>query len=196
MWATAMSVHTCHQCFCLCVGKRGEPCKKWLNGSKWQLGGRGQRNHVLGEYILGEYIWVSKQSVLQPFYGSLDFVRDNPGEPVPKETFTHWHLSWSSIIPYLLPSSVTIHVILPVQLTCLNLFPQSLQVFFGLPHTPYISSPNHWLLFTAHAHTIATCFAVVPKLSFNYRLSLNPLLGTLSCSLMPHIHVTILICAR
>jgi len=27
--------------------------------------------------------------LLQPFYGSLDFVRDNPGEPVPEETFTH-----------------------------------------------------------------------------------------------------------
>jgi len=25
----------------------------------------------------------------QPFYGSLDFVRDNPSEPVPEETFTH-----------------------------------------------------------------------------------------------------------
>jgi len=25
----------------------------------------------------------------QPFYISLDFVRDNPGEPVPEETFTH-----------------------------------------------------------------------------------------------------------
>jgi len=25
----------------------------------------------------------------QPFYGSLDFVRDNLGEPVPEETFTH-----------------------------------------------------------------------------------------------------------
>jgi len=31
----------------------------------------------------------------QPFYGSLDFVRDNPGEPVLEETFTHSHLSWS-----------------------------------------------------------------------------------------------------
>jgi len=31
------------------------------------------------------------------------FVRDNPGEPVPEETFTHSHSSWSSIIPiYLL----------------------------------------------------------------------------------------------
>jgi len=26
----------------------------------------------------------------QPFYGSVEFVRDNPGEPVPKETFTHY----------------------------------------------------------------------------------------------------------
>jgi len=25
----------------------------------------------------------------QPFYSSMDFVRDNPGEPVLEETFTH-----------------------------------------------------------------------------------------------------------
>ena len=29
------------------------------------------------------------------------------------------------------------------------------------PHIPYISSPNQCLLFAAHNHTIATCFAVV-----------------------------------
>ena len=34
----------------------------------------------------------------QPFYGSLSFVRDNPGEPVPEETFTYSHLSWSSFV--------------------------------------------------------------------------------------------------
>jgi len=34
----------------------------------------------------------------QPFYGSVEFVRDNPGEPVSEETFTHSHSSWSSII--------------------------------------------------------------------------------------------------
>jgi len=28
-------------------------------------------------------------------YDSLDFVRDNPGELVPEETFTHSHSSWS-----------------------------------------------------------------------------------------------------
>jgi len=27
----------------------------------------------------------------QPFYGSVEFVRDNPGEPVPEETFTIKH---------------------------------------------------------------------------------------------------------
>ena len=30
-------------------------------------------------------------------------------------------------------------------------------------HTPYISSPNHCLLFATHAHTIAACFAVIPE---------------------------------
>jgi len=57
----------------------------------------------------------------------------------------------------------------------------SLQVFFGLPlglsplHTPYISSPNHCLLFAAHAHTIATCFAVVPRLCHLILVSLSTL---------------------
>ena len=45
----------------------------------------------------------------------MDFVRDNPGKPVPEETFTHSHLSWSSIVPYLLHPSTTTHGILPVQ---------------------------------------------------------------------------------
>ena len=35
----------------------------------------------------------------QPFYGSVEFVWDNPGEPVPEETFTHSHSSQPSIIP-------------------------------------------------------------------------------------------------
>ena len=26
----------------------------------------------------------------QPFNGSVEFVRENPGEPVPEETFTHY----------------------------------------------------------------------------------------------------------
>jgi len=31
---------------------------------------------------------LGKHTHIQPFYRSLDFVRDNPGEPVPEETFT------------------------------------------------------------------------------------------------------------
>jgi len=104
-----------------------------------------------------------------PFYGSMDFVRDNLGEPVPEETFIHSHLSWSSIVPYLLHPSVTIHGILPVQSTCLTVFFHNLSKFslvFLLAwhpplYTPYISLPNHCHLFATHAHTIAACFAVV-----------------------------------
>jgi len=40
----------------------------------------------------------------QPFYRFLDFVQDYLGELVPEETFTHSHLSWSSIILYLASS--------------------------------------------------------------------------------------------
>jgi len=66
----------------------------------------------------------------QPFYGSMYFVRDNPGEPVPKETFTHSYLSWSSIVPYLLHPSITIHGILPLQSTCLTVFFNNLSPSF------------------------------------------------------------------
>jgi len=71
-----------------------------------------------------------------------------PEQPGPKETFTHSHLSWSSIIPYLLPPSITIHSIFP-------------------------------------------CSIYVPDSLFPQSLS-----GALSCSLMPHIHLTILISAH
>jgi len=63
---------------------------------------------------------------------------------------------------------------------------------------PYISPPNHCILFlfAVHAHIFTTCFAVVPKVCHLILVSLNPLLRTLSCSLMPHIHLNILISAR
>jgi len=41
------------------------------------------------------------------------------------------------------------------------------------PHFSYISSPNQCLLFAAHAHTIAACFAVVPKLYHLFLLFLS-----------------------
>jgi len=114
----------------------------------------------------------------------LDFAWDNSGEPIPEKTFTHSHLSWSSIISCLLPPSITIHGILSVQFTCLTVFFHNLSPKFSLVyllawhpplHTPYIFSPNHCLLFAAHAHTITTCFAVLPKLCHLILVSLSTL---------------------
>ena len=70
----------------------------------------------------------------EPFYGSVEFVRDNPGEPVPEETFTHSHSSWSSIIPICF-----LHLLRSMASSVFNsralqsFSTISLQVFFGLP---------------------------------------------------------------
>ena len=109
----------------------------------------------------------------------LSGIQSNPGELVPKETFTHSQLSWSSIVRYLLPPSFMIYGFLFVQFTCLTVFSTiSLQVFLVYLlawhpplHTPYISSPNHCHLFTARAHIIATCFAVVVFCCYNVKYS-------------------------
>ena len=87
-----------------------------------------------------------------------------------------------------------------------SLFPQSLSKFslvyllaWHPPlHTPDISSPNHYLLFAAHAHTVATCFAVVLRLCHLILVSLSTLSQLFtwdSYSFTPHIHLTILISA-
>ena len=67
-----------------------------------------------------------QQQQQQPFNGCL--IRDNPGRPVPEETFTHSHPSWSTYFLYHLSPFATVHGILFIQLTCLtvlsyNLFP-------------------------------------------------------------------------
>ena len=41
------------------------------------------------------------------------------------------------------------------------------------PHIPHISSPNQCLLFAVHAHTIATCFAVVSILYYLFLVFLS-----------------------
>jgi len=106
----------------------------------------------------------------QPFYGFLNFARDYPSEPVSEGTFTHSHLSWSSIIPYLLTPCMTIHGILPVQFTCLTVFLHNLSASFlwstywrGTLHF-MLHKFLHSIIFAAHIHTIATCFAVELRL--------------------------------
>jgi len=50
---------------------------------------------LVGTFVLFTVVNVFKIcQLLQPFHGFLNFVRDNPGEPVC--SFTHSHLSWSS----------------------------------------------------------------------------------------------------
>jgi len=97
-----------------------------------------------------------------------------------------------------------IHSILPVQITCLAIFLHNLSPcplwstsWSAALHLIFqISSPNQCLLFATHAHTIATCFAVVSILYHLFLVFLNSFLGTLSVTLTLHIHLTILISAR
>jgi len=131
---------------------------------------------------------------LQPFYGSLDFVWDNPGEPVvvsklkftyycryqKKHSPTHTYLvinhplSASSI--YYDPWHPTYSIYVPDSLFAQSVSKFSLVYLFAWHpplHTPYISAPNCCLLFAAHVHTTATCFAVVPRLCPLILLSLS-----------------------
>jgi len=101
--------------------------------------------HVTPCYVTPHH--VTRMHAHITVYISMDFVRDNPSEPVPEETFTHLHLSWSSIVPYLLHPSTMIHDILPIQSLHLTIFSTiSLQVFFGLPLglAPFTSYSIHF----------------------------------------------------
>ena len=80
-----------------------------------------------------------------------------------KKTFTHSYLSWSSIIPYLLPPSITIHGILPVQFTCLTVFfAQSLSSFLwstswpGTLHT-FLKSLSSFRSTQLYHHNLFYC---------------------------------------
>jgi len=80
-----------------------------------------------------------------------------PAEPVPEETFICSHLSWSSIIPYLLHPSSTIHGILPVQSTCLTVFFHNLSSIFGRPYYQ-----------TCLWYTVSVCLSSVVCLSVTF----------------------------
>ena len=97
-------------------------------------------------------------------------VQDYPGRSVPEETLTHSHPSWSSGILYQLPPFTTIHSIL---------FTQSSSSFRN-------TCPYHRSLFCCNTNAMSS----IPS------LSLSSILGSLSFSLVPHIHLTILISAR
>ena len=135
-------------------------------------------------------------TVLRPF------VQDYPDELVPEETLTH-PPSWSSSNLYQLLPSTTIHSILLVQITCLAIFfaqPLSMSSLVYLlvwsppTHISYISLSNQYLLFAAYAHTIAACFAVIPRLYHLFLVFLSTPYLELCLTLTLHVHLTILIC--
>jgi len=99
-------------------------------GNEYQLAGKVTTGLSLR---WSSFTYIHTHTHTQPLYSSLNFVWDNPGKPVPEEIFTHSHLLWSSIVPYLLRPCNTIFGILPVQSMCLTVFFHNLQVFFGLP---------------------------------------------------------------
>jgi len=131
------------------------------------------------------------------------FCSDNPGEPAPEETFTHTHRGHQlSLIRFIhliwsLASSV-LNLCIWQSFSTISKFSLVLLLIWHPPlHTLYISSPSHCLLFATHAHTIATSFAVLPRLCHLILVSLSTLyLELLSCSFTPHIHLTIFISAR
>jgi len=83
-------------------------------------------------------------------------VWNNPGEPVPKETFIHSDLSWSSIVPYQLHPSDKIHNILPVQSTHLTVFFHNLSPSF-LWSTPWPGTLHSILHTFLHPIIVSAC---------------------------------------
>jgi len=152
-----------------------------------------------GAYCLNLFHPVRRNAHTQPFYGCLDSVRDNPGEPVPEETFTHSHPSWSSNIPICflhLLRSMASYLFNPRALQSFSTIP--LQFFFGLylglaPSTSYsihfFSQSLCSFCSTCPYHCNLFCCST-EIMSSNPSLSLNSLLGTLSCSFTSHIHFT------
>jgi len=144
-------------------------------------------------------------TVLQLFYGSLDCVWNNPGELVPKETFSP--LTPVVVINHPLTASSIyyVHDICCVQFTCLTVF---FAQFFSKFSLVYLLAWHPPLILHTFLHPVIVFFSQhlpIPShlfccsaeiMSSNPRISLNPLLGTLFCSLMPHIHLTILISAN
>jgi len=105
----------------------------------------------------------------QPFYGHLSgttrvsrYQKEHspthrPDHPV---FICFFHLPWSGASSlFKLHACLLLGSLFAYALSMSSLI--YLLVWSPPPHIPYISLPNQCLLFATHAHTIATCFAVV-----------------------------------
>ena len=107
-----------------------------------------------------------------------------PGRPVPEETFTRSHPSWSTYFLYHLSpfamvplySAYVLDSPLEQPLSRSSLvFPLVLNPKL---HTPCITSPSHHHLFAAHAHTNAACSTAISVLCHLHLVTLSvPYLG-------------------
>ena len=127
---------------------------------------------------------------------------DYPGEPVPEETFTIHTcpayqpcFSASSINRDPWHPACSIYMLVSLHSQSLSKSSLvSLLVWSPPLHTTYIFSSSHYyycLLFATHAHTIVTCFAVLPRLCYLFPVSLNSTWN--SCIIFYLYHLTILI---
>ena len=104
------------------------------------------------------------------------------------ETPGEWQCKTGGVRRLAVANGPNIFQMFLVQFTCLMVFLHNLSpVLVGIPpglkpplHTPHISSPNYYLLFTTYASTITTCFVAVPRDYVIYpSLSLVSLVGTI-----------------
>ena len=117
-----------------------------------------------------------KTAHIQPFYGSLDFVQDNLREPVPQKkhspthTYRGHNLSLICFV-HLLQSMASCSIYVPDTYHNISKFlwstswPGTLHFILHTFHHPIT------LLFAAHAHTNATCFVLLRRLSSFWSLS-------------------------
>jgi len=115
----------------------------------------------LSGFCLGQYGWAGTRRNIHPLTPTVVISH-------PLSAYSIYYDPWHPLCSIYMPDS---------------LFPQSLSKFSLVYllawhpklHTPYISSTNHCLLFAVHAHTIATRFAVVPRLCHLILVSLSTL---------------------
>ena len=75
----------CYTCYLTAV-----TIDRFLFVLRWVISGVCILNGRNGRRAVGEVSTMCYTHNTQPFYGSVEFVRENPGEPVPEETFTHY----------------------------------------------------------------------------------------------------------
>jgi len=152
-WVTPISTF-CIATFTFIV----DELRDFIGGHRCNFGNRRVMGHTT---IPPTILWLSGLCPGKPGWAD---IRRNIHPLTPVVVINH-SLSAFSIVYDTWHPPCSIYVLDSLFSQCLFKFSLAYLLAWHPPlHTPYISSPNHCLLFAVHAHTIATCFAVVPKL--------------------------------